>query len=92
MRVESAATFFSFRSAQAGAPCKGKVCPKGIRESRQRFSGYPDDYLAPSFFEKWRYCGSIDTLHESGAFEGRAKGGIGCVLSWESDRRAGGKP
>ena len=60
---------------EAGAPCKGKVGPKGIRESRQRFSGYPDDYLAPSFFEEWRCGERSDTLHESGAFEGRAEGG-----------------
>lgn len=77
---------------QAGAPCKGKVCPKGIRKSHRRFSGYPDDYLAPSLFVKRRCCGSRYALRESGAFEGRAGGRLGSAFSRMGDNRAEGKP
>lgn len=62
--------------SEAGAPCKGKVCPEGIRKSRQRFSGYPDDYLAPSLFVKRRCGGRRYALRGSKAPEGRAWGGL----------------
>jgi hypothetical protein len=56
---------------EAGALRRSKVCPKGIRKSRPRFSGYPDDYLAPSLFERRRCACRADASTESGAFEGK---------------------
>jgi len=50
MRVGSRATFPSFDTAQAGALRRSKVGTKGSRRSRQRFSGYPCDYLASLLF------------------------------------------
>jgi hypothetical protein len=79
---------------EAGAPRRGKVCPKGIRESRQRFSGYPDDYLAPSLFERWRCAYRGDTSTESGAFDGKAFEGVSRTALPGSDApvgRAGGE-
>jgi hypothetical protein len=69
--------------------------------------GYPDDYLAPSLFAKWRGGRSLAGLHESGAFESKAFEGVsrtalpgsnapaGCAMGWLSagsvGRKGGGR-
>jgi hypothetical protein len=81
-------------SSRAVALRRSKVCPKGNRKSHQRFSGYPNDYLAPSLFERWRCACSADSSTESGAFDGKAYGGVSRTALPGSDApggRANGK-